>query len=499
MNMRYRFLGALVVCAASCAKIVDADGPYSLADGGSSGSTGGSGALGGSSNAGGGVSCTTSADCPTTSAACFVNTCVDGSCRLQDAVVGTLCSAGLPNVCNGQGACVECVEPGHCVGIIEDQCTKRACVNNSCQVNYLGPASPAGPAAQKPGDCKIVVCDGFGGTKTINDDTDTPNDDNGCTVDGCLNGSEVHTNVPVGTNCGTNSACNAAGQCVGCSKPADCPGTFTFCKERVCQAGICGVKYIAEGTVLPSSDQKAQDCFVMVCDGAGNKVPRVDTLDVPIDGNMCTQDSCNSDGTPSNPPEILATPCTDGENDACDGFGSCRKSNGKVCAASGECVSGYCVDGVCCDNACDGACNSCNTSADKAGTCLPIGSGQSDANAATPCQGNSACDGNGGCKKNDGQACATSEECFHGFCVDGICCVNACTTTCKACNVSGSLGLCTNVPVGAKDDLAALVCNGTKACDGYGGCKLSNGQACTTSSQCASGKCSGGSNKNCQP
>jgi hypothetical protein len=499
MKNRFRLLLGLFICAASCARIVDADGPYRLVDGGSSGSTGGSGGVGGMMSVDGGPSCMTAGDCPSTSVLCLVNACVDGACRIENAAAGTPCASGFSDVCNGQGSCVECLQADDCLDIVEDQCTKRACVNNTCQIKYLGPDSVASPAAQKPGDCKIVVCNGFGGTKTVNDDLDTPDDDNGCTVDGCLNGSEVHTNVAVGTSCGINSECDIMGKCVGSMKTSDCPGTFTFCKDRVCQAGVCGVKYATNGTALPSSEQVPQDCLVMVCDGEGNKVPRVDVSDVPIDGNSCTQDSCNSDGTASNPPENIGTFCAEGDNDICDGFGACRKSNGKPCAAAGECVSGFCVDGVCCDGACDGACQSCNTSLMTAGLCTFVGAGQADPNAAMPCQGTAACDGNGSCKKNDGEACASSNECFHGYCVDGVCCVSACTSTCKACNVSTSLGACVNVPVGVKDDIAQIACNGTKACNGNGYCKLSNGQPCSMDSQCASGKCSSGSNKTCQP
>lgn len=498
MKIGIRFIVGLLVGSTGCAQIVDADGPYVLVEGSSSGSSGGFGGMAGGGGTGGAM-CTKNDDCPAISTTCKISECVAGSCRVGNAASGTPCAPGLDTVCDGQGACVECVLAEHCVNLVDGQCTKRACVAHVCQLSYLGQESPASPALQQPGDCKAVVCDGFGGTKTINDNSDAPNDDNGCTTDTCLNGSEVHTKVATGTNCGLNSFCNAQGLCVGCLKPSDCTGNFDFCKERTCQSGVCGVKYTADGTPLPAAEQKSQDCFIAVCDGAGNKVTRIDTSDGVDDGNACTRDVCNGDGSPLHTPEMTGAPCAVGDNDACDGLGTCKKSNGKLCASANECVSGACVDGVCCENACDAPCSTCNLSLLTAGVCSLMALGQTDTSASLPCVGNSACDGNGTCKKNDGQTCATVADCLHGFCVDGYCCESPCTTTCKSCGLVGNYGKCVNVPVGAKDDVAQAVCSGTQACDGTGICKLANGQTCSSSGQCASGKCLGGNPKTCQP
>ena len=48
------------------------------------------------------------------------------------------------------------------------------------------------------------------------------------------------------------------------------------------------------------------------------------------------------------------------------------------------------------------------------------------------------------CKAN-GQTCSAGSDCCSGYCVNGYCCNSACGGNCDRCNVSGSLGACTNV------------------------------------------------------
>ncbi len=72
-------------------------------------------------------------------------------------------------------------------------------------------------------------------------------------------------------------------------------------------------------------------------------------------------------------------------------------------------------------------------------------------------------------------------------CVDGVCCDTDCNGTCQACNVPGSLGTCSNMPIGQTD----TTCNGLKACDGASGCKTAAGFGCGSDDACASGVCFG--------
>jgi hypothetical protein len=41
-----------------------------------------------------------------------------------------------------------------------------------------------------------------------------------------------------------------------------------------------------------------------------------------------------------------------------------------------------------------------------------------------------------------GEACASPAECLSGFCVDGVCCNQACTEPGAVCNASGAPGFC---------------------------------------------------------
>ncbi|MDD5071214.1 MAG: hypothetical protein PHQ42_00535 [Patescibacteria group bacterium] len=53
-------------------------------------------------------------------------------------------------------------------------------------------------------------------------------------------------------------------------------------------------------------------------------------------------------------------------------------------------------------------------------------------------------DGSVGIAKPNGITCSSALECDSGFCVDGVCCDGVCEGVCKACNLEGSVGTCTN-------------------------------------------------------
>lgn len=50
-------------------------------------------------------------------------------------------------------------------------------------------------------------------------------------------------------------------------------------------------------------------------------------------------------------------------------------------------------------------------------------------------------------------ACAVDIECDSRHCADGLCCENSCEGTCRACDLVGSEGMCTEVPDGDDPDL----------------------------------------------
>jgi hypothetical protein len=122
--------------------------------------------------------------------------------------------------------------------------------------------------------------------------------------------------------------------------------------------------------------------------------------------------------------------------------------------------------------------------------------------------------------KHQGEACTPSDQCVNSICVDGYCCNSTCTTLCQACNVSGFLGICSNVgiglaPVGTRtcNAQAASSCGRDGMCDGLGNCRnWSSGTVCgagtcelasgnfTNPSTCdGAGTCNSNGGGNCAP
>jgi hypothetical protein len=249
------------------------------------------------------------------------------------------------------------------------------------------------------------------------------------------------------------------------------------------------------------------------------------------------------------------------------GTGGSMLMNGAACSDPSQCVSGFCVDGVCCDTVCDQPCESCTEAlkmsgadgecgqsafgvtcgdpsctngvesaadqCDDTGMCIdggtvPCDPFVCDANGTaclTMCAGDADCANGLYCaapnclpKKAQGAACAGTNECQSGFCVDGFCCNTECNAICQACSNAkkgiGANGTCGNVqnnqdpddecmagpcltgncsmgacgvsPQGTPDP-TCMAPNTT--CDAMGMCKLPDGASCMNGSECASGNC----------
>ena len=415
---------------------------------------------------------------------CTTDVCTMGVPSNPNIAARTPCTPGDVQICDGNGACVECVVADDCVNIIETECEKRSCVNNTCQIAYEGNGTLASPVLQTAGDCQKVVCNGMAGTTSLPDNADVPVDGNACTKDVCTNGSPSNPPETNGLSCGGTQVCDGMGNCVGCSMASQCPGTDDFCKARACSNGVCGFSFTANGTDLPTG-QTTGDCKVLECDGMGNVKTSVLQSDVPVDGNPCTQDLCSTGGNPSNPATMINSSCNVNGGDACDGVGNCKKSNGRTCGGGTECVSTNCIDGVCCNNTCATLCMACNVTG-SLGTCtaVPVGTDDGTCTGATQ-----SCNGSNNCDFENGQPCAANTACLSNFCVDGVCCNSACGAACQGCGVAGSIGTCTNLPAGTTDTAPTNLCVGSSQCDGMGVCKKVNGATCTMANQCLSGNC----------
>lgn len=246
------------------------------------------------------------------------------------------------------------------------------------------------------------------------------------------------------------------------------------------------------------------------------------------DGNVCTTDSCNTNGVCVTAPAAGAcndgNACTTGDqcsagvcggaprvcndgnactNDGCDVALGCVTTNntapcsdGDVCTNADHCAGGACVSGspIVCD---DG--NACTNDA-----CNPL-SGCFATNNTLAC--------------NDANACTTGDTCSAGACVgaprvcdDGNGCTNDGCDAALGCVTAANTAPCSDDDVCTSADTCAagacvsgpaIVCNDGEvctddACDPQSGCFTTNniaacddGDACTSNDHCALGACDG--------
>ncbi|KAH6867855.1 hypothetical protein B0T10DRAFT_502070 [Thelonectria olida] len=93
----------------------------------------------------------------------------------------------------------DCPTPGNA-------CQTVTCSQNTCVVSNVAVGTRV--SDRTPGDCQKDVCDGQGGIRTVDDNTDLPADDgNPCTFETCVAGMPAHPQVPDGTSCGSDQTC----------------------------------------------------------------------------------------------------------------------------------------------------------------------------------------------------------------------------------------------------------------------------------------------------
>ena len=427
----------------------------------------------------------------------------------------------------GAGGCgTDCCSTAEDCPDLGVECVERTCLDGTCGTRNVESGVEAPPNMQAAGDCKIIVCDGAGATKVLDDGGDLPDDGQDCTVDLCENGAPKTAPAEPGTACddGGGSVCDAAAHCVGCNSDADCQdGAKPICVRGTCVSLSCadGVKNGAETDVDCGGDCAEKCGIAMACAGsdancaagaycaggvcaaklgggvtcAGDNQCQSGLCD-GTDGVCCDVDcsgTCRSCKLAGQEGQCLNIPMFNDPEDecpgatVCDGVGACKTPLGEACIAAADCAGGSCVDGTCCGSACAGACQACNL-AGSMGICANIAGGD---DPQDECPGATTCNGNGGCLFPNGQACASGAQCQSGTCADGVCCDVACNGLCRACNLPGSAGTCTAIPAGSDP---ANECPGSNHCNGQGACgDGANGVACVgNGSGCASGSCKDG-------
>ena len=420
LDVLTRFLASLATAAMLTAGLASLSGCSDDGPGGPGGA-GGEGGEGGQGGAGGGNNeCAAPADCPGTDTDCATRTCDQGACGVVYAPQGTAttdqssgdckqsvcdgkgqitsaedtadvlddanpctedtCDGGAPvntNVpagaqcdvdggkkCNGEGACVECLDAIDCESGV---CTSNACVAASCMDGVkngvesdvdcggtdCAPCDDA-LACVVASDCKSSVCtDGICVAPACDDlvengeETDLDcggptcgpcGPDKGCVVDGDCVGGTCSGSVCVPTcsdavknanetdvDCG-GPLCAKCEPTLMCSVDSDCASGV--CTGNVCQAPVCGDGVLNGAEACDDGNQDDTDACVAGCKAAacgdGFQRAGVEGCD---DGNLVNTDTCTSACQPA--------ACGDGYQQA--GVEQCDDGNqvaGDCCATS---------------------------------------------------------------------------------------------------------------------------------------------------------------------
>lgn len=397
------------------------------------------------------VSVNDDTDVPSDGNDCTVSTCDNGDPITTHRPAGDSCDQNGGSVCDGHGACVECLAPDDCPGS-DTECQRRTCTGNICGVSNLAAGTPT--SNQTTGDCKRQVCNSAGEITSENDDSDVPDDTNGCTIDACSNGAPTHTPKPQGTECGTNGVCNEIGQCVGCLQPSDCP-TPGPCEVQTCEDNTCGI------ALAPSST---------VCRAA------TDPCDI---AEHCTGSSPTCPADARHPNGVTCTPVGGGS-------GTCQNGACQPCPTGQTACGGACVqEGLSCNNT--GLPGICSTGTTQCvGDQLQCVPGVEPGSQPEVCNGlDDDCDGvvdNGFDLQTDANNCG---ECGNvcafdnatARCVDGTCEMDVCNAGFADCDSDPGNGCETELDGSFETD--------PSNCGGCG----NNCSATNTSMSCVDGDC----------
>ncbi len=471
-------------------------------------------------------------DLPEDNDPCTKNVCKGGEPSHPLEPADTSCGTDL--FCNAVGQCIGCTIAADCSGA-DDFCKTRTCTNQMCGLD-LTPAGTDLPSGQTSGDCKIVECNGQGNSVPNPDNTDLPVDNNPCTEDKCTAGVPSHPNEAAGTPC-PNGTCNGMGACekpngATCMMGAQCQSGFCadgYCCDVACgqTCKSCGVPgLLGQCSTVPAGFTDDTCQTTKFCDGstgAGSCINKFANGAACLSNTYCANNFC-VDGVCCNTNCVgLCQACSaalkgSGTNGTCgpiaagtDPGNECATQVASTCGTTGACsgsstCSIYPSGTTCAAQSCAGSTQSNTDTCNGMGTCVDAGSTScapytcGATTCKTSCAVDSDCLSTHYCSVNvcvpklaNGNTCSATNQCTSGACVDSVCCNTGCAGTCQACNVMGSVGTCTNVPLGQDD---AGTCTGVNSCNGAGACLLDAGQPCTLSTECVSNNCLG---MICQP
>jgi hypothetical protein len=263
------------------------------------------------------VGCNNPAQCPM-ALECKQATCDKGTCGVQDKNAGTPCGAGI---CNGSGACVQCVNNDDCGGPSE------ICSNSTCVLSCPDGMTNGDETDMDCGGDACPPC-GDGKSCDVGDDCSSKSCKGGVCVqpacdDNVKNGAETDTDCggPTCSKCATGDTCLAG----------------TDCQSAVCTGGTC--KAPACNDMVKNGTETDKDCGGACPDCADNLMcgNAGDCLSGICTGGVCQVPACND--TVKNGME------TDVD---CGGAGGCPKcAQGKTCMVASDCLSNKCMGGTC--------------------------------------------------------------------------------------------------------------------------------------------------------
>ncbi|MFM7203432.1 MAG: putative metal-binding motif-containing protein [Myxococcota bacterium] len=131
----------------------------------------------------------------------------------------------------------------------DTECAVRTCVGGKCAQAFTASGTPV--STQTQGDCKNNVCDGTGGTTTLNVDSDIPPSTNACSVGSCSAGTPSQSTAAAGTTCSSNggAACNSTGVCLPIFAALRV-GTGSGSLSNAATAGFLEYR-LTDGTLMP--------------------------------------------------------------------------------------------------------------------------------------------------------------------------------------------------------------------------------------------------------
>ncbi len=428
---------------------------------------------------------------------CAPSICSGGACKTEcasnaDCIAPATCN---DKSCGKRGPGQACASADQCGSGF---CADGVCCNQACsgQCRNCALANSRGQCVNVPADTMDPrIAAGVTNSSLVCKDEGMAS----CGTSGMCNGAGACSRYPSGTLCKAGSCdpvgnssvapstCNGNGACLSpppltcapfrCSgsRCADVCGGNTDCvSPNVCSGGSCGKKGNGQGCGA-SAECNSGHCEQGICCGTpcdkscfSCALPgKEGSCSAMVAGGLDPKGVCKDNGAAS---------C--GTDGTCNGSGSCRLYNASTMCKGQSCASGvttaaaFCSGtGICIAGAtrdCDPyECNTAGTACFE--SCI----------TATECKAPNSCAlGNCGAK-GIGAPCTLNSDCGSNFCADRVCCDEACTGLCRACNVSGSVGACTNVPQGVADSEENTCrptrpedCGNDGTCDGRGGCNV---------------------------